>query len=207
MGELLEALDARGVGRDLVVIVTSDHGEEFQDHGGWFHGLNLHRASVSIPLIVHDARRKMPGVRRDEPVDLLDVSATVLDLAGLSPGPNVHGRALLSRAVVPPRPLIGALDPDPDFEEAVGPRQHRRAIVYGEWKIVIDAGGRSRAFDLASDPGERTPLPVARAEVPSPVRRLARRLSREINREKAPAEMRTLDAEARRRLRALGDAK
>jgi arylsulfatase A-like enzyme len=205
VGELLRALDERGIGENLVVVIVSDHGEEFEDHGGWFHGLNLHRASVSIPLVIHDARREGAGEVRDEAVDLLDVTASVLDLAGVEPGSGMHGRALLSTERATPRPLLGALDPDRIFEAAVGPRQHRRAVVYGTWKIVIDADGQHRVFDLERDPNEQTPLPLARAKVPEPVRRLARRLARHLDAENERA--RPLDRDARERLRALGYAK
>jgi len=205
VGELLAALDARGIGRNLVVVLVSDHGEEFEDHGGWFHGLNLYGASVSIPIVIHDARREGPGERRDEAVDLLDVTATVLHLAGVEPASGMHGRALLASEPTLPRPLLGALDPDPVFEAAVGPRQHRRSVVYAGWKIIVDAEGHHRVFDLERDPEERTPLPLARAEVPEPVRALARRLARQLGTRDAPAG--PVDAETRKRLRALGYAR
>jgi arylsulfatase A-like enzyme len=205
LGELLRALDTRGIGENLVVVIASDHGEEFEDHGGWFHGLNLHRASVSIPLVIHDARREGVGEVRDEAVDLLDVTATILDLAGVEPGSGMHGRALFASERATPRPLLGALDPDRIFEAAVGPRQHRRAVVYGTWKIIVDVRGQHRVFDLERDPDERVPLPLSRAEVPLPVRRLAQRLARQLD--PKVGKPRLLDPETREKLRALGYAR
>ncbi len=87
LGRLLVAL-----GKDDVVVLFADHGEEFYDHGGLAHGHTLHEELLRVPLVL-----KAPGLapgRVAEPVSLLDVSPTLLELLGLEPTVGAHGRTL-----------------------------------------------------------------------------------------------------------------
>ena len=94
-GELVDFLRSEGLYDDALVIFTSDHGEEFRDHGQLEHGLSLFQEVVQVPLLV-----KLPGgahagsvVRT--PASLLDVLPTILDLAGAEPAGGSEGVDLL----------------------------------------------------------------------------------------------------------------
>ncbi|MGQ0764481.1 MAG: sulfatase [Gemmatimonadota bacterium] len=80
--ELFGALDSRGVLENTIVIVTSDHGEEFNEHGVMNHGSSLYFPSVHIPLMVVWPGRIPSGSVVTTPVTLRDVPATILDLIG-----------------------------------------------------------------------------------------------------------------------------
>lgn len=79
---LMEALKARGLFENTVVIITSDHGEEFLDHGMFRHGQHLHNELLHVPLIFLNAPH--PSETRDDMVGLIDVAPTMLSLAKVS---------------------------------------------------------------------------------------------------------------------------
>ena len=91
-----------------MVILTSDHGEELFDHGGFEHGHAMWQELLHVPLIVW-----APGVepgRESAPVSLVDVTPTVLDRLGIAPPTRFDGISLwpnLSAVVpLPQRPLF-----------------------------------------------------------------------------------------------------
>jgi arylsulfatase A-like enzyme len=93
LATLFATLDELGLWDETVVIVTSDHGEEFLEHGRIGHEGTLSPEALSIPLLVH-----APGVAPrvvDEVVGLADLVPTVLALAGVPPPGSLDGRSLL----------------------------------------------------------------------------------------------------------------
>jgi arylsulfatase A-like enzyme len=82
---LLEDLERRGILDNTIVIVSSDHGEEFGEHGIFTHGNSLFERSLHVPLLIHFPAR-LPGVRVRHWVSIRDVAATVAALARLDPG-------------------------------------------------------------------------------------------------------------------------
>jgi len=80
LGRLLDHMSQRGLHRGTLLLVTSDHGEEFLDHGSWEHQKTLYEEVIRVPLVVRG-----PGIRpRREPAQtsLLDVAPTILEWAG-----------------------------------------------------------------------------------------------------------------------------
>ena len=89
IGRLLRFLDAEPRYRDALVIVTSDHGEEFAEHDGLYHGARFYEESLRVPLIVRDTTRPFSAGRRvGSVVSLLDVAPTILSLAGIDYAPS-----------------------------------------------------------------------------------------------------------------------
>ncbi|MFP8878986.1 MAG: sulfatase-like hydrolase/transferase [Myxococcota bacterium] len=204
IGELLAELERRGYGDELVVSVVADHGEEFLDHGGWFHGLNLFGESLAVPWVISDSRPSSRGIVRHERVDLIDVTPTLLSMVGVEPAPGMRGRAMLSDAPGP-RDMIAWLDPDERFEASVAPRVARRAFTRWPWKLIVDRDGGVAVYRLDRDPSEQRPMTMAAAELPPGLRKLAGRLARDATATPSrarPAE--PIDPKQRARLRALG---
>lgn len=212
IGDLLDELEARGFAEELVVVVVSDHGEEFGDHRSWFHGLTLHGESLTVPLVIWDSRRSQPGVVVEEPVDLMDIPTTILALAGVEPAPGMRGRNLLAGGGLRHRELRAALEADPLFEDHVGPRHDRRALTRWPWKLIVDRKGDVRVYQLERDPGETAPLALDDPMVPRRLRRAATKLVAELSaKPEKPASKRPKPAsepseQDRERLRALGYA-
>lgn len=82
LGTLFAELKRRGLWDNTIVIVTSDHGEEFGEHKVFFHGNSLYRAGLDVPLLVRFPGAVPAGRVITTPVSLKDLAATVLDLSG-----------------------------------------------------------------------------------------------------------------------------
>jgi choline-sulfatase len=82
---------------DALIILMSDHGEEFLDHGTTFHGQNVFPATTHIPLIIKfPAQHRLHGVRIRNRVHLIDVMPTVLDVLGMQGPSEMQGKSLFS---------------------------------------------------------------------------------------------------------------
>lgn len=91
MGELVKGLESRDLLKETVVILTSDHGEEFWEHGRTGHGYTNFEEVLRVPLIIHHP--KIPGGRREDLVRLVDVLPTIADMVGGSPRPEWQGES------------------------------------------------------------------------------------------------------------------
>lgn len=189
---LLGQLARVGGGRETVVVLAADHGEDFMEHGDLMHCRTLHDTSLHVPLVMW-----LPGVaarRVATPVQNLDVVPTLLDYLRVDASRDgLEGRSL--------RPLIeGREDPAPVYAAL----EAQRAIVVGRDKLVHDLDtGRSRLFDVVSDPGERDDLA---AREPERTDALARRLLERVARTEGadPHGAARLSKEVQERLRAVG---
>src|SRR5438477_271084 len=83
IAEFLADLKVRGLLENTIVLVTSDHGEAFQQHGFMFHGKGLHWDLIHVPLLIYAPGRVPAGVRIERPVSLQSLPSTLLDLAGI----------------------------------------------------------------------------------------------------------------------------
>ena len=155
-GELVDGLREGGLLDGTIVVFVSDHGEEFHEHGGWTHEHSLHEEIVRIPCVLRGPG--LPAGRRD-PLDarIEDLLPTLLDAAGLRVLDAFDGRSLLPRwrgEPLPASPVLGRA------ERPSSPVLLRSALL-GNLKVIEEerAGARRETwFDLAADPGERTPL-------------------------------------------------
>ena len=211
---LLASLEASGLADDTVVVLTSDHGEEFLDHGLLGHGGHLYQESVAVPLIFRGPG--VPAGRRVEtPVAQADLMPTILAIFGLSPPPRSHARSLLGllRGVEdagPPRPLYS----EGHAHRQPAPGGWRRfesptfAVRLGARKLIREPGdGRAELYDLTADPDERRNLleqePGAASELGELLERyLAEHRAAAGRAGAAPAPL--LDPEREQKLRALG---
>jgi arylsulfatase A-like enzyme len=165
VGALLDELDRVGVMKDTLVIITSDHGEEFGEHGVFNHGYSLYLNEVHVPLLILWAAAPA-GRSVAQPVSLRDLPATVVDLLGLaadSPFPGrslaVHWRA--NAGVDPPRttPAISEADflmigLDPRRGPGPSQRGYTMSQVDSGWQYFRDSTGTEGLYDLAADPAE-----------------------------------------------------
>jgi len=94
LGRLFEELRAQGLYQGALVIVTSDHGEAFYEHGYWQHSETLYDEMIRVPLIVKwPADVRVQPARFDRSVSLIDLFPTILEAVGL-PSRETEGRAL-----------------------------------------------------------------------------------------------------------------
>ncbi|MBI2435092.1 MAG: sulfatase [Candidatus Hydrogenedentes bacterium] len=154
-GRLIEALKKSGQYDNTLVVLLSDHGEEFWEHGVWGHGLNLFEPQMIIPLLVKLPAQQLAGSLREDVVELVDVAPTILHLLGLGTPRQFQGRPILPEPPQAPRLAFASLS-----LEMTSMNMARDA----RYKLINDYVANTRqCFDLAVDPAESLPL------APSPV--------------------------------------
>ena len=207
VGELLAALAERGYEGRSVTALVSDHGEEFGEHGGWFHGITLYHESLHVPFVLWDSRTGEVGATVDTPVDLLDVPTTLLALAGLEPTEGMRGRRLGADGATPPaRPLFAELHRDPLIEGGVRERSHRWAYTRWPWKVISHRRRDVEFYRLDRDPLERDALEPGDDGVPAEVFAQGSAVVRSIIAPRYDELLQQLDPEEREALRAMGYA-
>ncbi|MCI0434908.1 MAG: sulfatase [Gemmatimonadetes bacterium] len=152
---LLDALERRGVLDNTLVIVTSDHGEEFGEHGDYEHGTNLYLEQTHVPLVVFLPGVVPEGVRVTEPVSLRDIAATILDFTGrLAPSfPGVTLASYWDGAGQPGGgPVVSELAPGRN------PDRRMRSLFADGFHYIRNIDGSVELYDFRSDPAESTDL-------------------------------------------------
>jgi arylsulfatase A-like enzyme len=147
VGRLLDGLRERGLEENTIVVFTSDHGEEFWDHGGFAHGHTVYEEQVRVPLLVSwPARLKPASV--EATVGQIDVAPTLCDLAGIDSEPEFFGGSLV-----------------PFFDDPEGPDRDVLQVGnfwgppfwgwrQGNHKLIVGPERRTELYDLGADPGE-----------------------------------------------------
>ncbi len=157
LGRFLDALRATGRWRDTAVLVTSDHGEEFLDHGDFDHGFaKVFDPNVRVPLILKPPAGLAARRTVDHPVTGLDVAPTLLELAAEAAAAGLPGRPLLAAGGRGPAPdeavLIHGTHSFPELDE------ERYRLEVGDRAVVFDrVRGRVEGYDLVADPEMRRP--------------------------------------------------
>jgi arylsulfatase A-like enzyme len=156
---LFEGLEARRLSDEALVILTSDHGEEFFEHGGFEHGHTMFNELLRVPLIVWG-----PGVaagREAAPVSVADITPTVLDAVGIERPRTMFGLslwpALTERRAIGKRPLLA--------ESTMYGSEQKTLILWPHKLVLGPEEGRRALFDIEADPGETRDLLRARPEL------------------------------------------
>ena len=171
---LIAELKRLGLYDDTLIVVLSDHGEEFFDHGSWGHSHNVYDESLKVPLVMKFPKSRFAGTTWTPIVRLIDILPTVLETAGVpfgaetfdgrSLGPVLEGRDTADRAV--------AAD---IAENVLGYRTPLRiALSAGRDKVIVNEAFKPEdlavfpapppvspaveVYDLKADPGERSNL-------------------------------------------------
>jgi arylsulfatase A-like enzyme len=195
LATLLRGLESAGVLDSTLVIVTADHGEEFQEHGRLKHGSHLYEESIRVPLVI--AGPGIPAGRRGDVAQGIDLFPTIAGLLGLSPDSPPAGRDLLATREggnVISETGMGIL-PGGEPTELVSLRTP-------DWKLIRTRGiDGIELYDLARDPGEHASEPTASAAAA-----LGQALDRWVAAAPSAPHASSSDPTLRAKLRALGYA-
>lgn len=172
LGQIVARLEALGLLDDTLIVVTSDHGDAFFEHGVKGHQNDLYDEVLHIPLIFSWPGQVQAGQRYAEQVSIIDVMPTVLALAGLPTPPEALGRDL--------SPLLRG----ERATEAAGSTVFAELTVFGksydlklralrtpQYKAILElpaSGGtlpRGVVYDLSTDPGEQRPVGAERPDL------------------------------------------
>jgi arylsulfatase A-like enzyme len=204
IGELVDALAAEGLLDSTAILVTSDHGEEFFEHGGVTHGHSLYEEQIRIPMLLRPpggvAARRVAGAQQ------VDVAVMLSALAGVEPPRMAMGRDLTSTGDAAERPVFA--------EEELRDRR-LWSFIDGGMKLHYNRNARHaewqrqetrELFDLGADAGEEhnlyTSRPVVAGYLLERARALAARLPAGAERDMISSE--ELSEQLREQMRALG---
>jgi hypothetical protein len=148
-----------------LVIVSADHGEEFSEHGGRYHGTTVYDEQVRVPLIF-----SAPGLlhprRVTQPVSLIDVLPTVLAGLDIPISPRLRGHDLGPA-------MLGRAEAPPDF--AFAETDEQTLLAEAAMRLVcLRRIGACQLYDTSTDPGEKVNLA---SEQPAVLNAMRRRLA------------------------------
>ncbi|MEP7346196.1 MAG: sulfatase, partial [Gemmatimonadaceae bacterium] len=169
IGKLTAELDRRGILQNTLVIITADHGEQFGEHGLFFHANSLYTQLLRVPLIILGTNRVPAGVTVQTPVSLLDVAATVLAATDSAGSESFPGQTLAryyagdSTKQATALPLFASLGAKAQLIEAFAPKTGFRSVMMDGMHYIRSGKNqkgevREELFDLARDPRELNDL-------------------------------------------------
>jgi arylsulfatase A-like enzyme len=179
-GRILEKLSELQIADDTLVVVFSDHGQEFLEHGGHFHEENVYGELTNVPLLMSWPSGLPEGRVVAETVQLLDLAPTILDLAGLEIPERMQGQSL--------KPLFetgGRWRARPAISEwrrrtdQLGTRiVDAFSILEGEWKLMwnVERPDDVPEFELYHHPSDPLDQKNVASDNPEVVQRLAQQL-------------------------------
>jgi arylsulfatase A-like enzyme len=158
LGQLVEDIEALGLLEHAILIVTSDHGEAFGEHGVLRHGTSLFEEELHVPLLVRAPGLVAAGRRVSDLVGVVDIAPTILELLGIAIPPWAQGVSLAQQVRADASPRAGPHDRVLPAESYSG-----QSAIRGErWKAIF-TGDRASVLLLDRDPEERHP------QRPSPI--------------------------------------
>ncbi|MCK4546183.1 MAG: sulfatase [Candidatus Eisenbacteria sp.] len=175
VGRVLDELKTLGLDESTVVVLTSDHGEEFLEHGLLGHRRTLYEEVLHVPLLLrHPDMRDLPE-RVVQPVGLVHLMPTLLDMLGVEWDAQetdarsfldaVQGKADFDSLVFSERCTRSIQELMEEPRRPKGSRRNLRSLRTGPWKLIrrVDFD-QSELYNLASDPGEQRDLRRTEAE-------------------------------------------
>jgi len=171
-GRMLSALKKRGLYDNTLILFLSDHGEEFWEHGNYYHGKTLFEEQLRVPFVVKLPDNAFAGERREEVINLVDVAPTFLDVLGLPAQPRFQGTSFADYL------RGGAYDGRFAYASLFSVRYNynlRTAKTKDSKYLHNLARNRETWFDLAEHPDENT-----RSRAPGPDGIALQRFAKEI---------------------------
>jgi len=203
LGRLFADLKRRGLYDHMLIVLTGDHGEEFHEHGGWWHGTTLYDEQIHVPLILKPPAGGARGRVVDDLTTSLDITPTILKTAGLAVPPVMQGHALPLDGGTPEK--RDSVFSEEDFEGNV-----LQSVRTNASKLITANPGNPRGlqpeelYDLKSDPREQRSLVASEPALLEELRAALGRSYLEARAHAGSGAQTDVDSVTKDRLRALG---
>ena len=204
LGRLFADLKRRGLYDKMLIVLTGDHGEEFHEHGGWWHGTTLYDEQIHVPLVVKPPHDTTITTRvNDELATSLDIAPTILAAANVDRPAILQGHVLSLDGGTPA--LRNSVFSEEDLEGNV-----LQAVRTKLWKLITANPDNPRGlppeqlFDLPSDPFERRDVVHERPEQAEIMRAESGRCLLEARSHAGATQQGQMDAATIERLKSLG---
>lgn len=146
LGTFFSQMKAAGIYDRSVILVVSDHGEEFGEHGLVGHGKQMYEETLHVPAVLKLPNGRLAGTHLASPVQLEDLHRILLEEMGL-------------RTAATTRPPLGVASDETQIALLRLDGYHQSSITHKGWKLILDhKKGQEYLFDLESDPTEQTNL-------------------------------------------------
>jgi arylsulfatase A-like enzyme len=158
IAKVIEELKGAELYDDAIVVFLSDHGEEFGEHQGWFHGRTLYGEMIDMPLLIKLPKSAGAGLRTKLGVHMVDLAPTLAGLAGMNVEGPLQGRDRSSELLEAVQ--VGA-DNSTNAHEVFAYNErppYLYSLRVGDWKVierVVEDQPAWSLFHLPSDPGEQ----------------------------------------------------
>lgn len=166
VARFLEDAERIGALENTLVVITSDHGTEFGEHGRIDHGFALYDEHIRVPLVIRLPKQSV-GRAIAESIGSIDLAPTILDLAGLLSENDRGGMTIQLRG----RSLVPTMNGEPPRRDVVSETDyrlytHKRSLVTPDgWKLIYTLESKSRElYDLNVDPRERRDLSASESD-------------------------------------------
>ena len=211
LGRFLDFLKKLGIYRNSLIILFSDHGEEFADHGCWEHGHSLYNELINIPLILKLPGNRRAGTKEKALVSITDILPTLFDYYGISFNGKIDGISLLEADNQKHREILAYLAP-------YSLRFHvpeKACIINRNYKVIYNHPLSQadikffhsppsfptpyEVYDIEKDPFEKNPIKKFTPEVEILKRHLKKAMEKAISRTR-----KSLPERLKKRLKSLG---
>jgi arylsulfatase A-like enzyme len=154
--QLFDIFKSKDLLDSSTIIITSDHGDEFAEHGGLSHDGKMYSELINVPLLFYDKSYTPETI--DTPVSLIDIPPTICHMMDAEPSPSFKGKSLYPFSSIKPYVLYG---------EAMGKLGHKEKdtdepvyyMVEDGLKIIFRKDGSLwEAYDINDDPEDKTDI-------------------------------------------------
>ncbi len=167
LGLLFNELQTRGLVENTLIIITSDHGEQFGEHGLFSHGNSLYLPVLHVPLLILFPSHVLAGKNVSDPVTLRDLPATIIDFLKLENVTHFPGTSLARFWNAPHGRYSSEKDSLLLSEVNFAPRQPEwypiskgdmKSLVVNKWHYIRNGDGREELYNFENDPLEKKNL-------------------------------------------------
>jgi arylsulfatase A-like enzyme len=210
IGRMLRTFERLGLMKNSIVVLTSDHGEEFGEHGSMEgHAWTLFDETTHVPLVMRFPDDRHAGVVVDTVVQLIDIAPTIVDAAGLATPAEFEGRSLLPIVRDQQVPALPTFSSVRRWNRKIAVRTATHKLIYtydtkvNEFGVPIVPG--FELYDVTRDPGEQHDQAAASPELRNALQALLFDwLNNEKNVPPEPVDVLPLTEQEEKRLRSLG---